>query len=133
MVLLFNKEGKRIIYQGKETGYYCCLPGSDFFSGLLSVFLPLDSINTLNHLLSNYRNMETDNIAKVDTADYYLVYFWAKWHRKLTKNSVEDIHAILSNANDSITIQSFYLNNDFVSVNYPDDVDFKKLKLNVSF
>jgi len=132
-VLVFNEEGNRIIYKGKETGNYCSMPGSDFFSSLNSIFLPLDTINRLSNILSNYQNIETNSIAQIDTADFYLVYFWAKWHKKLSKNSIEDIHAILSNAGDSITVQSFYLNNDFVSVNYPDNVDFKKLKIDVSF
>lgn len=131
-VLIFNRDGNRIIYNGGETGNYCSLPGSDFFSGLNSIFLPTDTINTLKHILSGYRNIQSDNVASIDTANYYLVYFWAKWYRKLSKNSIEDIRPILSNANDSISIQSFYLNIDFVSINYPSDVDFKKLKINVS-
>lgn len=132
-VLVFNAEGKRIIYKGKETGNYCSIPGSDFFSSLNSIFLPLDTVNSLNNILFNYRNIESDDLPKIDTADYYVVYFWAKWYKKLSKNSIKDIHQFLTNASNSIHIQSFYLNNDFVSVNYPEEVEFKKLKIDVSF
>lgn len=130
-LLIFNKYGDRIIYQGEETGYYCPLPGSDFFSGLNSIFLPVDSSQNIKKLLNNFRNLESDNLVVIDTSDFYVVYYWAKWYRKFSKRSIAGIPNILSNANDTLSIQCFYLNNDFVETNYPDSIDFKKYKINL--
>jgi hypothetical protein len=131
-VLVFNENGDRIIYQGKETGYYCSLPGSDFFSGMNSIFMPVDTINTLDNIIGNYFNLETDIAAKPIEADFYLVYYWAKWYEKFSKRGFEGIPPILNNANDSLRIQCFYLNNDFVDINYPEDLEFKKFKIILS-
>lgn len=132
-VLIFNRNGHRIIYQGEETGNYCSLPGSDFFSGLDSPFLRIDSSQSVSNLLNNYVDLGTANTAIIKETDFYLVYYWAKWYRKFSKRSIEEIVALLENANDSMTIQSFYLNNDFVEINYPENLDFKKYKVKASF
>jgi hypothetical protein len=132
-VLVFNKDGDRIIYKGKQTGNYCSLPSDDFFSGLNSIFLPLDTVNNLQNILKGFRNIMTGRSPDIDTtANFYLVYFWAKWYQSFTKKNVKSMREILKKADTTVNIQSFYLNNDFVGLNYPQNVDFKKLKIDVS-
>jgi len=133
-VLVFNKNGDRIIYKGEQTGNYCSLPEDDFFSGMNSVFLPLDTVNTLQHVFQDYRNIETMKKPMIDKeADYYLVYYWALWYKSFSKKNIKSVREILAHADTTKKIQTFYLNNDFVRRNYPEDVSFKKLKIDVSF
>ena len=133
-VLVFNKNGNRIIYKGEQTGNYCSLPQKDFFSGLHSIFLPLDTVNNLSFLLKDFKNIKTYKLPNInDQADFYLIYYWSNWYKSFTKRSIESIQSILSNADTSTIVQPFYLNNDFVVINYPDDLEFKKLKIKVSF
>jgi len=133
-VLVFNKNGDCIIYKGAQTGNYCSLPEDDFFSGMSSIFLPLDTVNTLQQVLQDYRNVETMAKPLIDKeADYYLVYYWALWYKSFSKKNIKSVREILARADTTKKIQTFYLNNDFVRRNYPEDVSFKKLKIDVSF
>lgn len=132
-VIVFNNKGNRIIYNGSGTNNHCSLPGTNFFTGIDSPFLPIDTVNTLTSQIKNYRNMVTDNCVVIEKADYYVVYYWANWYKGLTKYNIKSLNEILSLKEDSIKIQCFYLNNDFFDENYPSDMKFKKLKINASF
>jgi len=131
-VLIFDKNGNRIIYKGKQTGNYCSLPSKDFFSDLKPMFLPIDTVNTLNHLLKDYVNIESLQAPKIDSADFYMIYYWAFWYKKFSERNIKEIQSIINNS-EGKTIQCFYLNNDYVKDNYPEDIDFKKEKVKISF
>lgn len=131
-VVVFNNKGIRIIYNGYGTNNHCSLPGTDFFTGINSPFLPLDTINTLTTQIENYRNIVTDDFPVIEKADYYVIYYWANWYKGLTKHNINSLNEILSLKVDSIKIQCFYLNNDFFDENYPTDMKFKELKINAS-
>lgn len=132
-LLVFDKDGNRLLYRGEQTGYYCSLPSKDFFSTLNTMFLEVDTVYNLNFFLTNINNLETIKKPEIEKADYYLVYYWALWYSKSSKRSIQEIKQIISDTSVGKKVQIFYINNDYVKENYPEDIAFKKEKVSIHF